>query len=368
MDAKNIKLKQAWKKRIIIGFCIAIFVAVIVPVVSSVILYEKYLDERYTTDEAFRFSLSDFTGLQAQRYEFTSDSGQTLTGYQYYREEQKPEAVVIMAHGFGGGGHNTYMDCANFFASNGFTVFAFDCTGNDESEGNGVGGLPQGVIDLDYAISFVESCRDFENLPIVLFGHSWGAYSVCSVLTYHPEVKAVAALSGFNCSSDLVEAQGKEMVGGLIKVLMPYVNLWERIKFGRYAVNTAMDGFEDSDAAVLIIHSSDDITVPKEYGYDIYHAVYENNTRFRFMLFENRGHDTVFYSEDYRAYWKDLVQSFSEYSSEYMTEDRTNEEKVALRREWLETNFDRSEYIRALDDELLSQIADFYITQIGAVR
>lgn len=364
MDAKNIKLKQAWKKRIIIGFCIAIFVAVIVPVVSSVILYEQYLDERYTTDETFRFSSSDFPGLQAQRYEFTSDSGQTLTGYRYYREEQKPEAVVIMAHGFGGGGHNTYMDCANFFASNGFTVFAFDCTGNDESEGNGVGGLPQGVIDLDYAISFVESCKDFENLPIVLFGHSWGAYSVCSVLTYHPEVKAVAALSGFNCSSDLVKVQGEEMVGGLIKVLMPYINMWERIKFGRYAVNTAMDGFEASDAAVLIIHSCDDTTVPKEYGYDIYHAAYENNTRFCFMLFESRGHDTIFYSEDYRTYWKDLVQEFSEYRSEYMTEDRTDGEKAALSKVWLETNFDRSEYIRALDDELLSQIAEFYREQI----
>ena len=61
-----------------------------------------------------------------------------------------------MAHGLGGGGHNSYMDCANYFARHGYYVFAYDATGNDESEGEGVGGLPQGVIDLDYAISFVE--------------------------------------------------------------------------------------------------------------------------------------------------------------------------------------------------------------------
>ena len=114
-----------------------------------------------------------------------------------------------MAHGFGGGGHNSYIDCANYFAHHGYWVFAYDATGNDESEGEGVGGLPQGVIDLDYAITFVEGSGNFPNLPIVLFGHSWGGYIVCSVLSYHPEVKAVIACSGFNSSSNMFEAEGK---------------------------------------------------------------------------------------------------------------------------------------------------------------
>lgn len=34
--------------------------------------------------------------------------------------------------------------------------------------------------------------------------------SVCSVLTYHPEVKAVIECSGFNSSSDLFEKEGKK--------------------------------------------------------------------------------------------------------------------------------------------------------------
>lgn len=359
------KQKKKFKKTLVIVLCVVLFVAVIVPAAASIILYEQYLNERYTTDELFRFSLSDFPGLQSQRYEFNSDSDQTLVGYRYYREAQEPKAVVVMAHGFGGGGHNTYMDCANYFASNGFSVFAFDCTGNDESGGKGVGGLPQGVIDLDYAISFVESCKDFENLPIVLFGHSWGAYSVCSVLTYHPEVKAVAALSGFNSSSDLVKAQGNEMVGGVVNIMMPYINIWERIKFGKYAVNTAMDGFENSNTSVLIVHSTDDTTVPKEYGYDIYHTAYENDPRFRFILFGNKGHDSIFYSDDYCEYWKDLVQRFSEYQSEYLTADLTDEGKAELRKNWLNDNFDRSKYVNALDSDLLSQIVEFYLEQIA---
>ena len=58
------------------------------------------------------------------------------------------------------------MDCANYFAQHGYYVFAYDATGNDDSEGEGVGGFPQGVVDLDHAISFVEKSGNFPDLPI----------------------------------------------------------------------------------------------------------------------------------------------------------------------------------------------------------
>ncbi|WP_370631506.1 serine aminopeptidase domain-containing protein [Peptoniphilus sp. KCTC 25270] len=53
------------------------------------------------------------------------------------------KGIIIIAHGFGGGGHNSYLDCINYFAQNGYYVFAYDATGNDESEGEGVRGFPQ---------------------------------------------------------------------------------------------------------------------------------------------------------------------------------------------------------------------------------
>lgn len=67
---------------------------------------------------------------------------------------------MIIAHGFGGGGHNSYMDAADYFARNGYYVFTYDATAMDKSEGEGLGGIPQGVIDLDSAISFVERMDD----------------------------------------------------------------------------------------------------------------------------------------------------------------------------------------------------------------
>ena len=273
-------MKTAKSKRKIILIVLACIVVVLIGGwwYFSVSIYNENFNKRFESYEPYTLQVEDFEGLQRTKYEFPSDHGQKLTGY-VYSAGSNQKGILVIAHGFGAG-HNSYMDCANYFAQNGYLVFAYDATGNDESEGDGVGGIPQGVIDLDYAISFVEKSGNLPDLPVVLFGHSWGGYSVCSVLTYHPEVKAVIECSGCNCSSDLFEAGGKEEAGDLIYTMMPFIKLHERIKYGKYASNTAMDGFAASEAAVMIVHSEDDTTVPIRYGYDIYYAEHADDPDF----------------------------------------------------------------------------------------
>ena len=135
-------------------------------------MYMVYFGGRFESDKAFMNHVESFEGLERTRYEFKSDKGQTIVGYMYSAGiEQK--AIIVFAHGYGAGGHNSYMPSINYFAQNGYYVFAYDATGNDESGGKGIGGVPQGVIDLNYAISFVEDNGNFPDLPIGLFGHSW---------------------------------------------------------------------------------------------------------------------------------------------------------------------------------------------------
>jgi hypothetical protein len=133
-----------------------ILLFVVAPFGISIGVYNSVFGERYTSYEPLTYKVSDFDGLKAERLQFTSDKDQKLVGYRYYVTDDKPKGAVIIAHGLGGGGHNSYMDSANYFAQNGYNVFAYDATGNDESEGEGTYGLPQGVIDLSYAIDFVE--------------------------------------------------------------------------------------------------------------------------------------------------------------------------------------------------------------------
>jgi pimeloyl-ACP methyl ester carboxylesterase len=215
-----------------------------------------------------------------------------LAGYLYTNGEDQ-HGIVIIAHGFGDGGHNSYMDAADYFAKNGYYVFAYDATAMDKSEGEGLGGVPQGVIDLDHAISFVESSNDIPDLPIVLFGHSWGGYCVSAVLSYHPEVKAVIECSGFNSSPDMFESGGKSQAGSVIYTMTPFIRLHEYFKYGRYAVNTAMNGFDSTNASVRIVHSADDGVIGIEYGLDKYYEKYKDDPRFTFIRFEDKGHNGI---------------------------------------------------------------------------
>lgn len=354
------------KTKIILGI-ISVFLVIVlvIPFAVTVFVYEDNFGKRFQSNDNLMYSIEDFDGLNMDTVTFTSNKGQKLTGYLYSVDGIEYEGVVVMAHGFGGGGHNSYMDSANFFAQNGFYAFAFDATGNDNSEGDSVGGLTQGVIDLDYAISYIEDV--LPDMSVVLFGHSWGAYSASAVLKYHPEVKAVVALSGMNSTTDLIKIYGKDIVSDCINILMPYVNTYEFLKFGAKAADKATDGFENSDADIWIIHSKDDTVVPAEYGYDIFYDKYSNDPRFKFTLFEDRGHNYIYCSYAALDYIDSFNSDFLDWAEGlyYDYTDNSNTERfISDKAEYIKNNLDRTQWNNMLDTELYKEILTFYKNSI----
>ena len=282
------------KKKLLIVVAIVLVVVIVLPLVASIYLHSQYFGVRYTSREDRIRKMEYFSGLQRDRYELTSNEGQKIVGYNYYFEDKEDiKGVIIFAHGIGGGGHNAYLDYIYTICQHDYFIFAYDATGNDESEGDCVNGLPQGVIDLDHVIAFVEQQDEFKDLPICLMGHSWGGYSVVNALNEHPEVTAVVSIAGFSKASDLIEAQGRQMVGPVIYLLMPDMKLINKVKFGKYASETGMDGLANSDAKVLVLQGGLDDTVPKDYGYDLYYAKYKDDPRFVFAFYDNCDHNNI---------------------------------------------------------------------------
>ena len=271
-------------------------------------VYGMYFNWKIVKHSSSMLQVSQFEGLNRNRYEFLSDRGQTITGYMYESGKDQ-KGIIVFAHGYGVGGHNSYMPSINYFAKNGYYVFAYDVTGNDESAGDVIGGVPQAVIDLNYAISFVEDSGNFQKLPIFLFGHSWGGYSVCNVLKFHPEVKAVIECSGPCSSTAFLESGGRNVIGPLIYAALPVVKIYERIKFGDYAANTGIDGLSATDANVMVVHGAKDTTIRIEYGYDIYYEHFKDNPRFTFVRLENEGHNSFIDAEKN----PDIYESFVEF-------------------------------------------------------
>ena len=121
------KSKKGKKKLIIVTIVIAsILLAIpfILQPIVTVIVYESIFNTRYETITWLAFSTEDFDGLKAERSDFES-SGVDIAGYKYSKEGQDIKGVMILAHGLGGGGHNTYMPFIDWFASNGYLVFYF---------------------------------------------------------------------------------------------------------------------------------------------------------------------------------------------------------------------------------------------------
>ena len=359
MAAKNIKTKT----RIVLTVLLCIIILIVIGWwVFCVYMYNDNFNISADSYEPLMLHVEDFNGLECTEYSFPSDKGQMLAGYLYSNGENQ-HGIVIIAHGFGGGGHNSYMDAADYFAKNGYYVFAYDATAMDKSEGDGLGGVPQGVIDLDNAISFVESNNDIPDLPIVLFGHSWGGYCVSAVLNYHTEVKAVIECSGFNSSSDMFESGGKSQAGSLIYTMTPFIRIHEFFKYGKYATNTAMDGFDASpDTNVMIVHSADDDVIGIEYGLDKYYEKYKDDPRFSFIRFEDRGHSEILndpvnsYKDEFNAGFDDWLKTL-----DYDYETKENKERFKEDKARYETeHLDHAKWSARLDQDLFVRFLEFY--------
>ncbi len=217
------------------------------------------------------------------------------------------------------------------------------------------------LIDLDHAISFVEKNADIPDLPIVLFGHSWGGYSVCNVLSYHPEVKAVVECSGFNRSSDMFESGGKSQAGGVIYAMTPFIRIHEFFQYGKYASNTAMDGFESTDASIMIVHSADDGVIGTEYGCDKYYEKYKDDSRFTFIRFEDRGHNNILndpentYVDEFNAEFDSWLKTLDyDYEAEEY-KDRF----IADKADFINKNIDHNKWSTRLDEDLFARFLEF---------
>jgi len=182
----------------------------------------------------------------------------TLQGYIY--GSNRDQGLVVVAHGLGGGA-DSYLSQITYFLDKGWSVFAYDATGSFDSEGKTTKGFPQALIDLDAALDYINLQREFDDLPILLFGHSWGGYAVANILHYDHKIAAIATVSGANSAMEMIMEQGRSMMGPFIDIQHPFLWLYQSILFGKTASLNAVDAINRSSIPVLIIHGTEDEAV-----------------------------------------------------------------------------------------------------------
>lgn len=307
-------------------------------------------DPAVTTEMRF----SDLTGLYPQELVTFYSGKNRLQGYLYHNPLSP--GLIVVAHGLGGGA-DSYLPQITYFLDQGWSVFAYDATGSYDSEGEGVGGFPQGILDLDAALTYLASRPDLRGLPLLLFGHSWGGYSVVNVLHFGHDVAGVVSIAAPNSSMEIMMEQGSQMLGSVMQVLRPFVWLYERIVFGRTASLTAVDAINKSMVPVMIIHGTGDQVVRIDGSAIINKRGQITNPHAKFVVLdeENRnGHNNILQSIEAQAYANELNAELRQISQQY-----DGEIPYDVRKNFF-AEVDRARF-NELNLDLMNKINDFFL-------
>lgn len=350
---EKVSNKSKMMKVIIISLVLFLVVFSIVVMIIVKNLYDgnfpRFNRPEFTTD----LSYSDVSeNYKRDTVQFKSGDN-TLQGYIYGVENTK--GLVVVAHGLGAGS-DSYLSQIMTFVDDGWRVFTYDCTGSYDSEGKSTKGFPQSVLDLDAALTYIESKEEFENFPVLLFGHSWGGYAVANVLNFDHEVDGVVSVAGVNTAFEITMEECNNIMGGFSKITAPYIWLYQTILFGKNASVSAVNGINQSNVPVMIIHGDHDTRVLYNGSSIIAHKDEIKNSKVIYKTctkeFHN-GHSDLFLSDEARQYDIKVDEEYIKMNEKYSGKIPHDIEK-----EFYE-NVDKF-LINELDSELMKEINTFY--------
>lgn len=276
-----------------------------------------------------------------------------LQGYLYGSENTK--GLVVISHGLGGGAEN-YMIETKRFVDEGYRVFGFDNTGCYSSEGDNCIGLAQSVIDLDAALTYIEQEERFKDMPILLFGHSWGGYAVTSVFNYDHDITASVSVAGFNKPMQMIIEWARGMMGGFAYVEYPYIWVYNKLIFGNDLDLTAVDGINNTDTPILLLHGNGDKTIGIDESAIMAYRNEITNPNVQYKICDKEkqnGHNSLFYSAECHEYVDQLNKEYEELYNEYDGEIPDDVRKSFY------DGCDKFK-VNELDSEFMDCILDFY--------
>ncbi len=310
----------------------------------------KYsMDYRYADYERL------YPGKYGRRKVQIPDDGYELTGYIYGEDTGK--GLIIVSHGIFAG-QECYISIILKLVDRGYMVLGFDNTGCCESPGDGIGGLPQGPLDLMCALRFVENDPELKDMPRFLFGHSWGGYSVTAVLNYVNNVDGVISISGFDTPTEVTMEMGSSMLSKAVMITMPMIVLENRRRFGEYANISAVQGINSCGIPVMVMHGTGDTYVRYDGSGIINHADEITNPNVSIVPLDypgRNGHDDIFLSAEAKEYINELNEKLEAPKKEY-----------GVKRYWQLPEEVQEEFFRNVDKTVSAQVNMDLVDKIDA--
>lgn len=321
----------------------AVVIAATTPLVMTDVLYRKNFRVREKPPTGFRdYFMSGNPDLRAEDFTCLSDKGDILRGLRMSADNPDPKGLIVLTHGYHRSIENYFPEAAAF-ARAGYTVLMFDGTGVGISEGKGILGLPQHVLDMKTVLDRVEEDPDLSSLPLLLYGHSWGGYAADTVscLKKYP-IRGIISVAAFNDPNEIAEPTIARRLGVFHTAVIPVFNGLMQFKYGRLNRYTSAEGLSRTDCPVLVVHSRDDKIVDYTESYEKICKALSGRRNCRHVLLSGRGHNVVTPPEvDVRE--RELYKKLDEQG--YIMKDEEMELWHLLSRK---------------DDEMISEFVRFY--------
>ena len=327
-------------------------------IASNQIFENRFSDVSSLNNDFYRFQYvrSDYESLKNREEIPFPCNNETLMGYFY--ESPSPKGVIIFAHGVNNLADGNNAQLYDYYLNRNYDIFAIDMTGCGRSTGKGLKSLHESRYCVLNAVKTMQNYEKCKDLPVFLFGHSWGAYGVVAATEDIKGVSAVVSFAGYNCPAEMMYGFVKGQSSDAVALTRPAFDFAVSCIWGSPSYFTAETAIKhNKEIPYFIVQGDKDDTVLLE-KYSIYDNVvrdsYENVTAIKL---ENMYHVSPWKTINAAEYIKQCEKDIAE-----IRNNNKGDIAQSLVEQYLAT-VDK-EKASALNTDLLEQIDNLFINQI----
>ena len=243
-------------------------------------------------------------GLPYREVRLAANNGKTLSGWYLPPAAPGRAPAVAVLHGWGGNAE-MMLPLARPLHDAGFAVLLFDARCHGRSDADSFSSMPRFAEDLAHALDWLAAQPDVDAGRICIVGHSVGAAASLLLASRRDGLAAVVSLAAFAHPRSMMQrwltAKGLpwQPVGRLI---LRYVEHVIGHRFDDIAPVTTIGKVR---CPTLLVHGSDDATVPAEEASRIYAARGGEHVRLKIIA---GGHDDFGSESDIAGEIAEVVQ------------------------------------------------------------
>jgi dipeptidyl aminopeptidase/acylaminoacyl peptidase len=198
-----------------------------------------------------------------------TENGKNLFAWFVPPPSAGPAPAVAVLHGWGSNAE-MMLPLALPLHGAGHAVLLFDSRNHGRSDSDGFSSLPRFAEDLEHALDWLALQPDVDAARMAALGHSVGAAAALLVASRRHDLAAVASIAAFAAPESMMKRFLAAHHVPFFPFGRPVLNYVQRTIGHRFSDIAPRNTIRRIRCPVLLVHGSDDATVPVEDAMEIF--------------------------------------------------------------------------------------------------